>query len=111
MNDGVCLINMARGGIVNEAALATALQEGWIACAGTDVLEEEPGGIGTSPLLPDVSKGQKPVPNLVISPHVSWFSVKTVEMLHKLLLEGVVGFVEGKTVKNNVVVLDGKIYK
>ena len=46
------IINVARGGIVNESALAKALTEQWIAAAATDVLGEEPGGRGTTPLLP-----------------------------------------------------------
>ena len=111
MRKETCLINMARGGIVNEVALAKALREGWISCAATDVLEHEPGGPGTSPLLPDLTRGETPVPNLTISPHCSWYSVRTIEMLHKLLLEGTVGFVEGKIPRRNVAVLEGKVYK
>ena len=66
MRPEALVINIARGGIVDEAALAKALKAGRIQGAATDVLEDEPGGKGTSPLLPDVEKGQEPVPNLVI---------------------------------------------
>lgn len=66
MKKDAIIINLARGGIVNEAALATALREGWITGAGTDVLETEPGGPGTSPLIPDPAKGEPAVPNLTI---------------------------------------------
>ena len=102
---------VAGGGIVNETALANALRQGLIACAATDVLEEEPVSMGKSPLLPDLRAGEDPVPNLTISPHVSWYSVKTVDMLHALLLEGIEGFVNGKMMKSIVVVHEGKIYK
>lgn len=64
MRSDAIVINVARGGIVDEAALARALREGWIAGAATDVLEDEPGGKGTSPILP--GDGEEEVPNLVI---------------------------------------------
>lgn len=54
------LINTARGGIVDEAALARALQEGWIAGAACDVFEQEPP-VG-SPLLA--------APRLLLTPHI-----------------------------------------
>ena len=66
MQKDALIINVARGGIVNEHALAQALKEGWIAGAATDVLEREPGGPGTSPLIPDVARGEEEVPNLTI---------------------------------------------
>ena len=66
MRKEALVINVARGGIVNEAALAKALKEGRIQGGATDVLEDEPGGKGTTPLLPDVEKGEEPVPNFII---------------------------------------------
>jgi phosphoglycerate dehydrogenase-like enzyme len=66
MRKEALVINIARGGIVNEAALARVLKDGRIQGAAVDVLEDEPGGKGTTPLLPDVDRGEEPVPNLVI---------------------------------------------
>ena len=66
MRKEALIINVARGGIVNEHALAKALKERWIAGAATDVLEREPGGPGTSPLIPDAANGEEQVPNLTI---------------------------------------------
>ena len=66
MKSSAILINAARGGLVDEAALATALRQGWIAGAGIDVLEIEPPD-GSSPLLGDV-------PNLILTPHIAWAS-------------------------------------
>ncbi|EXJ59090.1 hypothetical protein A1O7_06521 [Cladophialophora yegresii CBS 114405] len=95
MRKEALIINVARGGIVNEHALATALKEGWIAGAATDVLETEPAGLGTSPLIPDVAKGEEEVPNLTISSHIAWFTQSTIKNYQRLLKEGVEGWVNG----------------
>lgn len=94
------LINMARGGIVNEAALATALREGVIEAAATDVLEVEPPD-GSSPLL----NSEDLVPNLTVSPHISWFTGQTIAKLQQLLKVGVETFVAGGLVH---AVVDGR---
>jgi len=104
MRKDALLINVARGGIVNEAALAQALREGWINSAATDVLEVEPG-IRGSPLLP---RDGEPVPNLTITPHLAWYAQETIKTLQRLLVEGVDGWVSGKPI--NVAVHEGKIY-
>lgn len=77
MRPDALIINVARGGIVNEAALATALREGWIAGAATDVLETEPAGPGTSPLIPDVKNGETEVPNLTICEYYIYLPFST----------------------------------
>ena len=64
MKHSAILINTARGGIVDEAALMVALQTGQIAGAGIDVLSEEPPRHGN--LLLDVE-----LPNLLVTPHVA----------------------------------------
>jgi len=66
MKPSAILINAARGGLVNETALAKALNNDWIAGAGVDVLEQEPPD-GSSPLLADI-------PNLILTPHIAWAS-------------------------------------
>jgi glycerate dehydrogenase len=63
------LINTARGGIVDEAALAAALRAGEIGGAGVDVLSEEPPRNGNPLLRPDI-------PNLIVTPHSAWGSVE-----------------------------------
>ncbi|KAJ9606851.1 hypothetical protein H2200_008861 [Cladophialophora chaetospira] len=116
MKKDALIINVARGGIVNEHALAKALKEGWIAGAATDVLETEPGGLGTSPLIPDLAKGDDAVPNLTISSHIAWFTQSTIENYQRLLKEGIEGWVNG-TLQNSedevnkvVVVHNGRIW-
>lgn len=98
MRQEAIVINVARGGIVNEAALAKALTDGWIAAAATDVLEKEPGGRGTTPLLP--LEGE--VPNLTITPHVAWYSAQTMKNLKTVLKEGIEAWIAGMPI--NVVV-------
>ena len=67
MKNGAILINTARGGLIDSAALVTALQNGEIAAAAVDVLPQEPPVDG-DPLL-DYDE-----PNLLITPHVAWGS-------------------------------------
>ena len=67
MKKSAILINTARGGIIDEHALAQALREGLIGGAGIDVLSEEPPAQG-NPLL------SKDIPNLIVTPHVAWGS-------------------------------------
>lgn len=95
MKRNALLINTARGGIVDEDALLAALQCGQIAGAGVDVLREEPPRQG-NPLL-DVD-----LPNLIVTPHVAWASVETVENLAAQLIGNVAAFLQGQA--RNVVV-------
>lgn len=98
MRKQAIIVNVARGGIVNEAALAKALTERWIAGAATDVLETEPGGRGTTPLLP--LEGE--LPNLTVTPHVAWFAAQTMTNLKDVLKDGLEAWLVGKPI--NVVV-------
>ncbi|MCA9973715.1 MAG: D-2-hydroxyacid dehydrogenase, partial [Anaerolineales bacterium] len=59
------LVNVGRGGVVDEKALVKALNKGWIAGAGLDVFETEP--------LPDTSPLWN-LPNVILTPHVSGFT-------------------------------------
>lgn len=65
MRPDALLINTARGGLVDSAALAQALREGWIAGAGIDVLVEEPPVRGDPLLDPGL-------PNIIVTPHIAW---------------------------------------
>jgi glyoxylate/hydroxypyruvate/2-ketogluconate reductase len=67
MKPTATLINIARGGIVDDAALAQALKAGRIAAAGLDVFEGEPQ------VHPDLLT----VPNVVLTPHIASATVKT----------------------------------
>lgn len=67
------VINVSRGGVVDEQAIVEALKEKRIAGAATDVFREEPAGPETSPLLGDEAKDI----NLVVTPHLAWLAQKT----------------------------------
>ncbi len=89
MRSGAILINTARGGIVDEAALAAALTEGKIAGAGVDVLSREPP-VGGNPLL---GPG---VPNLIVTPHVAWASRESRQRLIDQVVDNIQAFKQGK---------------
>jgi len=87
MKPGAFLINVARGGLVNEADLACALNEGWIAGASVDVVSEEPIRSG-NPLL-----GAK---NCVITPHMAWASLAARRRLMNVTIDNVAAFLKGR---------------
>ncbi|RFU26261.1 hypothetical protein B7463_g10078, partial [Scytalidium lignicola] len=70
MRRDAIIINISRGGIVNEAALVVALKENLIAGAGIDVFEREPAGIENTPLLEE-DVGDL---NLTVTPHLAWYA-------------------------------------
>ena len=84
------LINTARGGLVNEADLATALRQGLIAGAGFDVLTAEPPA-EDNPLL-----GLLDLPNFILTPHVAWASDEAMQALADQLIDNVENFVRGQ---------------
>ena len=86
MKPTAVLINCARGGAVDEAALAEALREGRIAGAGVDVLSNEPPARG-NPLL------SLDLPNLIVTPHVAWASREAQQALADQLIENIEDFV------------------
>lgn len=88
MKPGALLINTARGGLVDEHALAAALTTRRIAGAGFDVLSEEPPRAG-NPLL------ELDLPNLIVTPHVSWSSREAMQFLADQLIDNIEAFVAG----------------
>jgi glycerate dehydrogenase len=82
MKRNALLINTARGGLVDEAALIQALDLGLIAGAGFDVLTVEPPRNG-HPLL-DVRR-----PNFILTPHVAWASDGAMQFLADQLIDNI----------------------
>lgn len=92
MRSGAILINTARGGVVDEAALVRALREGWIAGAGFDVLSEEPPNAEHPLLAPDLLA----LPNFLLTPHVAWSSRPAMQKLADQLIENIDAFARGE---------------
>ena len=90
MKRGSVLLNTARGGLVNEAAVLRALREGLIAGAAFDVLSAEPPRAG-NPLLAEER------PNLIVTPHVAWASREAMQALADQLVASLEAFVRGET--------------
>jgi glycerate dehydrogenase len=88
MKKSSILINTARGGLVDEQALAEALTNGVIAGAGFDVLSKEPP-VPENPLL------KLRLPNFVLTPHVAWASGGAMQTLADMLVDNIEAFVAG----------------
>ena len=87
MKPTATLVNIARGGIVDDAALAQALRERRIAAAGLDVFEGEPR------VHPDLLT----VPNVVLTPHIASATVPTRLAMAQLAADNLIGYlVDGK---------------
>jgi glycerate dehydrogenase len=91
MKRSAILINTARGGLVHEEDLVTALKTGIIGGAGFDVLTREPPKEG-NPLL-DLR-----LPNFILTPHVAWASDGAMQALADQLIDNIEAFMQGKPV-------------
>lgn len=97
MKPSALLINTARGGIVDEAALIRALKAGWIGGAGFDVITVEPPPAGHPMLDPALLA----LPNFLLTPHVAWSSRPAMQTLADQLIDNIEAFVAGAP-KNRV---------
>ncbi len=87
MRRGAALVNVSRGGLIDEHALVEALTSGHLSGAALDVLVEEPPQ-PTSPLLS--------APNVLLSPHTGWYSVASERRVWAMTLDGVLDVLEGR---------------
>lgn len=86
MKPTATLVNIARGGVVDDAALANALRTGRIAAAGLDVFEGEP----------DVHPDLLTVPNVVLTPHIASATVATRLAMANLAADNLIAFFDGR---------------
>ena len=87
MRETACLVNTARGPIVDQRALAAALHAGVIAGAALDVLEDEP---------PDANDPIFGAPNVIILPHIGTSTEETRRAMRELAVENLVAVLEGR---------------
>lgn len=88
MKSTALLVNVARGGLVDELALANALRAGKLAGAAMDVLTEEPPRNGNVLLSADI-------PNLIITPHCAWASQQARQRIVDKTAQNIKQFIDG----------------
>jgi D-3-phosphoglycerate dehydrogenase len=91
MRPGALLVNVSRGGLIDEDALADALAAGEIAGAALDVFAREPLAPGARILQ---------APNTVLSPHIAWFSTASGPKVRRDTVEAMITWIESGTVPN-----------
>lgn len=91
MKPSTILLNTARGGLINEADLAEALNKDRIYAAGVDVLTQEPP-LPNNPLLT--------AKNCFITPHFAWASFSARERLMDILLKNIKAYINGNPINN-----------
>jgi D-3-phosphoglycerate dehydrogenase len=93
MKDGAIIINVSRGGIINEAALDKALASGKLAGCGLDVAAKEPLPKDHPLLRHD---------NVTVSPHMAWYSEESAIELKRKVAQEAVSFANGQPVRYSV---------
>ncbi len=92
MKDGVIIINVSRGGLIDENDLAEALRSGKVAAAAADVVTVEPMR-EDNPLLT--------APNMCLTPHIAWASIEARQRLISVVAENIKAYLNGEE-KNRI---------
>jgi len=92
MKPGAFVVNTARGGLIDEQALADALRSGHLGGAATDVLSVEPPTNGNPLLAADI-------PRLIVTPHNAWGSREARQRIVGQLVENTQAFYSGKALR------------
>jgi D-3-phosphoglycerate dehydrogenase len=97
MKDGAMLVNVSRGGLIDEVALSSALQSGKLSAAGLDVFEAEPL-LENSPL--------RTAPNLILTSHIAWYSEVAGPRLVQWSARDVFEYFKSKTISHGRLAVD-----
>ncbi len=92
VKQGALLINTGRGQLIDEAAVAEALEEGYLGGYATDVLSQEP---------PHEENPLFAAPNCYMTPHIAWATVEARQRLLQVVVENIIAFQNG-TPQNRV---------
>ncbi len=92
LKPGVFVINTARGGLIDEQALADALRSGHLGGAATDVLSVEPPSAGNPLLVGNI-------PRLIVTPHNAWGSREARQRIVGQVTENALGYFSGKALR------------
>ncbi|HEX8902881.1 phosphoglycerate dehydrogenase [Vitreimonas sp.] len=103
MKPGAIVINTARGGLVNDADLLTALQAGHLGGAGLDVFESE-----SDPSMKSVTDALLALPNVVAAPHAGASTREGLDRTNMTAAQCVVAVLDGKKPADACVVVDGR---
>lgn len=93
MKPEAVIVNTSRGALIDEAALAQALNEGRIAGAALDVFAVEP--------LPETSP-LRTAPGLLLTPHAAWYSEAAIDRLQDLVAEDIANHLSGRPLRKPV---------
>jgi len=93
MKMGALMVNVARGGVIDEKALYSALKQRWISGAALDVLEKEPMAVD-NPLI-DMT-------NVIVTPHMAWYSVESIGEIQRSAAEQIAQALTGRIPTNLV---------
>ena len=85
---GFVIVNTSRGGLIDIDALDAALESGRVSAAGLDVLEDEPA--------PDLSRPIFGRPNVLLTPHLAWYSIEARRDLALLAAENAYRYISGQ---------------
>lgn len=93
MKPSAIVVNTSRGGLIDEAALQVGLEQGWIAGAGLDVMENEPV---------EVSRPLLQLDNLIVTPHTAWYTEQAMVRMRRLACQEVARVLNGESPVNLV---------
>ena len=99
LRPGAILVNVSRGGLIDQPALVAALRSGHLAGAGLDVTDPEPPA-ADDPILD--------APDLVLSPHVGWYSTAAGDRARSQSIAGIVALLDGREPSTGRIAVDGR---